>query len=131
MSVYILARKDKLLYHFGILMNDNIVIHFASKTNNMFAGDQLVRFDKVEDFAIQREIIKVYEISGQLIGEITDRAKQYWGNNKKYTLNNNNCILFVLWCLKIQERRNLVTVIRYYLHYCAMIHKVKYLKDNL
>ena len=127
MSVYILARKDKLLYHFGILMNDNIVIHFASKTNNMFAGDQLVRFDKVEDFAIQREIIKVYEISGQLIGEITDRAKQYWGNNKKYTLNNNNCILFVLWCLKIQEKRNLVTVIRYYLHYCAMIHKVKYL----
>lgn len=125
MSVYILARKDKLLYHFGILINDSLVLHFASKTNNMFASDQTVRLDKVGDFAIERKIEKVCEIIGEPTAEIMNRASEYWGNKQKYSLHSNNCILFVLWCLKIQERRTIFTVIRYYLKYCNEIRKVK------
>lgn len=124
MSVYILARKDKLFYHFGVLVNDDKVIHFASKTNNMFAGDQIVRVDQIEDFAIGREIKKVYEILEHSSDEIINRAKEYWGNSKKYSLNSNNCILFILWCLKVSESRNFITVVKYYLIYRFKMYNV-------
>ncbi len=104
MSVSIVTRKDRLITHFGIQLSSGNVLHFASKTNNMFAGNQIVRNDSFDEFAIQRRVKVLYRIKDVDEAVILKRSAEYYGNRKQYSLRYNNCITFILWCL--QEKRN-------------------------
>lgn len=110
-----------LFYHFGLMLNDKNVIHFASKSNNMFAGDQGVRINTIEDFSINRKTTLVYCVKDVDSVNIMNRAQNYWGNRETYSLHNNNCILFILWCLTMEEKRNIFTVVKYYVLFCKRI----------
>lgn len=99
MNVSIIARKDKLFFHFGILLSSGRVLHFASKTNNMFARNQTVREDSFNEFSIQRQTKILCQIPDIEDSILIQRAIKYWGQNMNYSLSHNNCITFIIWCL--------------------------------
>ena len=122
MSVYIIARKDKLLYHFGILLESGRVLHYGSITNNMFACDQGIKCDNLDDFARQRKVRVVDIITKLPEAMILNRTKTYLIEKNKYSIRKNNCILFVLWCLKIEERKSFLIVLKYYIRYMILMY---------
>lgn len=125
MSVCVIGRKDKFFYHFGIMIDNNKVLHFASKTNDMFARDQQVKKESLEEFSNGRKVEIVYEVPRVREDIIETRAESYWGNNMKYSLRSNNCILFVLWCLHAKIRQEFGIVVQYYIKYCLLVIKNK------
>lgn len=121
MSVKIITRKDRLYYHFGILLESEQVLHYASKTNNMFMGDQIVRDDNLTGFSNYKKVSILYSLDNINDDEIIGRAKHYFGRKEKYNLVSNNCITFVLWCLTGQRKYNVTDIFRYYfINICKM-----------
>ncbi len=117
MNAYVITRKDKLFFHFGILLPSGYVLHFASKTNNMFAGDQTVKKDPIEQFALQRKTEILYQIPIINEQELIKSAFSYWGKNEKYSLLRNNCITFIFWCLYNIQNCRFSLVLCYYINY--------------
>jgi len=120
MGIFVITRKDRIFFHFGILLNSGRVLHFASKTNNMFAHDQTVKDDSLAQFSLQRKtkiMYQIYDIDDQTIQK---RAKEYWGMNVKYSLQHNNCITFVLSCLYDEVNFCFWKVLNYYMKCIVM-----------
>lgn len=115
MGVEIIMRKDKLYYHFGIMVEADRVLHYASKTNNMFKHNQVVRDDTLRGFSNDRKAIVVYHLTEADIEKIKQRAVHCYGIGRRYGLLSNNCITFILWCLTGDRECNFTDVIKYYI----------------
>lgn len=120
MGIFVITRRDRLFFHFGILLNSGRILHFASKTNNMFAHDQTVKEESFVQFSLQRKTKILYQIYGLNDQTVQKRAREYWGKNIKYSLQYNNCITFVLSCLYNETNFCFWKVLNYYIK-CILI----------
>ena len=96
MIMYIVKRKDKLFVHYGLYITNDMIFHYASLTNNMFAHNQSVRVSSLNEFSMNRKI-SLYEIDNKIsFYDIVSRAYMFSQNGRKYSIFNNNCISFIL-----------------------------------
>ena len=81
------------------MLDDNTVIHYASKTNNMFAKDQAIRISSIDEFSNNRIIYKEKLYDTIDLGVLYERVQKFDNSGKKYNFITNNCFSFVFTCL--------------------------------
>lgn len=97
--MYLIKRKDKFFTHVGLFVNEDTILHYASKTNNMFSKNQEVRISTLKEFSNGRKVF--WSALNETIDYkvIQQNANLFKNNGKKYNFLTNNCISFILSCL--------------------------------
>lgn len=97
--MYLIKRKDKFFTHVGLLINEDIILHYASKTNNMFSKNQEVRVSNLKEFSNGRKVFWSELNENIDYTVLQQNANSFKSNGKKYNFLTNNCIPFILSCL--------------------------------
>lgn len=109
--MYIAKRKDRLLTHIGLYVDDDMVIHFGSKTRNMFANDQEIQFCSFQEFSHGRKVFLTKITESIEVDTLFERAAKIRDSQRKYHLLRNNCISFVLMCLHDSEDTSVIEML--------------------
>ncbi|MCI8956312.1 hypothetical protein AMURIS_04369 [Acetatifactor muris] len=103
----LIIRKDKIFTHIGIYLDDTMILHYSSKTNNFFRNDKIVKCNSIEEFKRDRKI-RLIECKEKIYGEEFKRAiETFIRRQEDYHIIKNNCYTFVLWCLYHKRRTSL------------------------
>ena len=115
--MYLLKRKDKVFTHVGLYVDDHTILHYGSKTNNMFAGDHEVQISSLAAFANGRKVTRKRIEENVELGTLYVRVEKIKSNKKKYNIFANNCISFILMCLYGREEISFAEMIKGMLKY--------------
>lgn len=116
-KLYIIKRKDRLLTHIGLCVDESMVIHFGSKTGNMFAKDKDVLFCSIQEFSHGRKVYLTPIEECIELSTICDRATRIKNSQRKYRLLKNNCISFVLMCINGTDSASFADILQMVIHY--------------
>ena len=91
---------DHGLYkHFGIYINDDCVIHYDGKLDDIFLRNMCIRQTGMDRFLAGKDNFKILNLSKNPIPphEVVNRAKNHL-NERNFNLILNNCEHFAYWC---------------------------------
>lgn len=109
----LIIRKDKIFTHIGIYLDDTMILHYSSKTNNFFRNDKIVKCNNIEEFKRERKV-KLIECKREIcIEELRQSAKIFIQRQEAYHIIKNNCYTFVLWCLYQKRRTSLKDILHF------------------
>lgn len=98
-EIYLIKRYGKILVHVGIYVNDDLVYHYATQKNCVLTGRHVVKKSTLTEFALNRKVEYVFLRKIQL-DTVERRAKEFSKMNRFYNIVTNNCVTFLLYCLK-------------------------------
>lgn len=91
---------NHLLYkHFGIYINDDYIIHYDGKQDDLLLRDMCVRTTDIERFLNEKEYYKIKVLKNEKYtpDEVVKRAKSKLGS-RNFNIVLNNCEHFTNWC---------------------------------
>lgn len=109
----LIIRKDKVFTHIGIYLDDTMILHYSSKTNNFFRNDKIVKCNNIEEFKRDRKIKLIKCKKKVYIEELKRAIEIFIDRQEDYHIIKNNCYTFVLWCL-YQKRQTSLRDILYF-----------------
>lgn len=111
--MYLIIRKDRLLTHIGLYLENFGILHYASLTNNFWGKDKAIKTDTLASFSMGR-IVKIIPISKKISNDyIVSKAFSFPGAIHEYHIIHNNCYTFVLWCLYGQKNTRLSDILSF------------------
>ena len=97
--MYLIIRKDKLLTHIGIYIENYGIVHYASLTNNFFGKDKVVKKDNLASFSLGRLVRIIPIMCSSSKEDVISKSSIFPGALHDYHIIHNNCYTFVFWCL--------------------------------
>lgn len=114
-NIYLIKRYGKILIHVGIYVNDDLVYHYATRRNCALTGGHIVKKSTAIEFSLNRRIEYIFLQKIQL--DIVDRrAEEFSRMSRSYNLITNNCVTFLLYCLK-GEKISVLEMVHFALYY--------------
>lgn len=94
----IIYTKHKLYKHYAIYINDNSVIHYDGKIDDIWLRKMCIRKSTMDRFLDGKNKYYIYNNeAGYSPKDTVNRAKSRIGE-KKFNLIWNNCEHFAMWC---------------------------------
>lgn len=101
----VIYTKHKFYRHYGIYINENCVIHYDGKIDDIFLRKMCIRETEMERFLEGKENYYVDNRKAKFDNnEVVKRARDKIGE-EKFNLVAHNCEHFALWC-KINKPRS-------------------------
>lgn len=98
-EIYLIKRYGKVLIHVGIYVNNDLIYHYASQKNCVLIGRYVVKKSTLMEFSSSRKVEYIFLQKIQL-DIVERRAKEFSKVNRFYNIITNNCVTFLLYCLK-------------------------------
>ena len=96
----IIYTKHSLYRHYGIYINENCVIHYDGKVDDMFLREMCIRKTTMDRFLAGKTEYYIDKSNSKFSNEeVVKRARQRLGE-EKFNLIFNNCEHFAIWCKK-------------------------------
>ena len=104
----IIYTKHKMYRHYGIYINEDCVIHYDGKTDDVFLRAMCIRETTMDRFLGDKKCYYIDNRVGKFNNEeIVNRAREYIGE-EKFNLVCHNCEHFAMWCKSGKYRSNQV-----------------------
>ena len=107
----VIYTKHNLYRHYGIYINENCVIHYDGKLDDIFLSKMCIRETTMERFLGGKKYYYIDNRKSKFDNkEVVSRARECIGE-KKFNLISHNCEHFAMWCKTGKSRSQQVYLI--------------------